>query len=338
MSDKKEKNISKRRKRRYKKRVKSSVKITLLVILVVSVIGSYAGIKVYQLKNAVNPYGDVDSANITEEDDGEILLDGEKATYRVLDVDDGEAILISFGTTEVLIDTGSSKGSVKLGKELKGKIVGTLDYLILTSPDERRVGGLKLVADSYKIGTTIYAPSIEDSSEIRSIAWKASEWLVPAKSTSYDLGEDATLSLLLPKVSSDDPADKSVITYFTLGDVGCLSLSDAGKEEVSRAMEGVGDVSLLVLGKFGDLKIYNLVEGLKSVRECVLSTDKDVSPELAEACRDLIVTKDGTAEFSVSSEEGVTYIVRDEGEADTKDAAEDEAGEEDSSEEMDPID
>ena len=299
-----EKNISKRTKRRYKRRLKTSVKIGIVAFIFFVIMGAYIGIRVYQLKNYVNPFGEVDKKEDEVEDDlGTIEV---AASYDILDVGAGEAILAKCGSFEALIDTGPKGSEDKLMKALEGKVTGKLDYLILTSPTEGRTGGIETVVNSFNVDTVIIGDfGDEKDAVLRRINGKASSF-EDGVSSSFDFGEGATLFIIKPEVSSSDAGDRSLVTYFKVDQKGFIAFSDAGKEEVARALSGIERCDVIVFPQYGQSEAVPKIEEQISAAYYIASTGKDSdfpSEELQKQYYNKIFTtsENGTITFTVNN-------------------------------------
>lgn len=77
----------------------------------------------------------------------------------VIDVGQGDAVLIQTGKENILVDGGNKgKGSVVLAY-LKRKNIKTLDAVVSTHPDADHVGGLAAVINNMKV-KSVYAPRV----------------------------------------------------------------------------------------------------------------------------------------------------------------------------------
>ena len=248
------KSRTKHQKRRRRVRLRTSARNALVVILCVLALGGYMAYRYYQGVQNRAAFGDVSGPEVEEDGDSFKLVEG-TVSCTVFNVGAGDAILLKSKDKEALIDTGTEKSADALVKSLKSKVDGSLDYLILTSPAEGRLGGLAKVCD---ITTCIVGEMGEQEKYVWSNLSDKGK-IVNGDNLSYDIGDAATLFVIKPEVSSDDPLDRSLVTYFTFGGTGFLSLSDAGKEEISRAFGSVGTVNTVVLSRNGNAKVNAVV-------------------------------------------------------------------------------
>lgn len=344
-----DKNISKRKKRRYRRRLKTSVKIWSLVIIFILFMGSYIGIRVYQLKNYVNPFGDVGSADSVD-DPIEVETVNVSASYNIFDVGDGESILMKCGDKEALVDTGSAESAADLVKKLEGKISGDLDYLVLTSPSEKRLGGVPAVLRKYNVKNCIHADYSSGDDKESELDLKLRGWfggkstkVITGESTSYDIADGVTMFIIKPEVSSSDLNDKSLVTYFKAGELSAIAFSDAGKEEIARALSGIDGSDVVVFPQFGQSQMVPRIKDSVYSNYYVASASKESgfpTPEISEIYYSTVYStgKSGDITFNIEGMELTSSLDDQEytdEEASTEDAAskEDEAASERAQEE-----
>lgn len=249
--DTKRKKIQKRRERRRRRRLKSSVKIFLACFVLVVLVGGYKGALIYKQLHAPDNTGNIEVAVPSEVDVFDRTEEvGTPAQYWVLDVGKGESIFVKSGDKEVLIDTGGQKAGKLVVDEIRNYIDGDLDYLIITSPDKGRIGGIKDIFKSFNVSETIIGELGNQKSKVRQQI-SASKKIVDAKDMTLDLGEGIELTIFRPNVSSNDIKDQSLMTYFHYGQTGFLAESDAGTEEEARVLPSIGDCSAVVLSRYG---------------------------------------------------------------------------------------
>lgn len=295
---------NKSRKRR-KKRLKKSIKLTIFILIILMIIGVYEGISYYLSLSEADPHGTIEDAipaEDEEKDDYE-LSTTPKADYWILNVGDGEAIFLRIGSTEALIDTGSSEYADKMVKTVKSHITGELDYVIITNGDKGRTGGIEKLYKSVKVKNTILGPvgDSKKSAEIKKLIGDNGT-IINGKPTILDLEEGATLSIFKPEVSSDDIRDRSLMTSFTYGDTKFVSESDAGVEEEAKLIGLVQNCDVVVLSRYGNNSSNKVDLG---ERYAVISTKKkvsDLSDRILEKYSALYTTsKSGTIKFSSDS-------------------------------------
>lgn len=244
-------NREKRQKRRRRRKVKSSFRVGAIIAVCAVLAAAYIGYDIYTKATAADQYGDVGKKKV--EEDVTFTLTKGAATYTVFDVGKGEAILIQRNGVDVLVDTGTKESAADLCKKLKKKVSGKIEYLILSSPTEGRIGGIEEVFSNFDIGTCVIGEMGDQEKRVWAQTAKA-EKIVNGDNLSYDVGDAATLFVIKPGVSSDEPLDRSLVTYFSFGTTGFLALSDAGREEISRSFGNVSACNVIVLSRNGDLR------------------------------------------------------------------------------------
>ena len=313
------KNIERRKRRRYKKRVKTSVKLGVLAFLIIVGLSSWIGYRIYLMKTYVNPFGEVETADdyVEIDDDVEMGTITKPASYEILDLDGGEGIFLRCGNVEALIDTGNEKSTEKLMAALKGNVRGNLDYLVLTAPSAQRTGGVSAVAKEYQIGTCILGELGEAGKRKvgQDIGGKADR-IIAGKSASYDFGEGVTLFVIKPDVSSSDIKDKSLVTYFKVKDIGFIAFSDAGREEVARALTGIQSCEAVVLPQHGEGDSIKKISKTVTASNFIASAAKDSgfpSAELEEMFYSRVfgTGKSGTISYLIYNDDAICSLDED---------------------------
>lgn len=81
--------------------------------------------------------------------------DTQKLKLYVLDIGQGDAILIMRGTEEMLVDGGPGKKVIEELGEVMPFYDRKIEKVVLTHPDADHLGGLNFVLDSYEIGEVV---------------------------------------------------------------------------------------------------------------------------------------------------------------------------------------
>lgn len=267
--------IAKRRRRRRQRRMKLSAKIAIVCIICVNALAIYAGVNYYKMKHAPDPYGMMqdlrgggnkgNTYDVTED----VMAD---AQYWVIDTGDGESIYVKSGKTDILIDTGSEEDGKAVIDAVQKEISGDLDYLIITSPSYRRIGGFGAVCDTLKPANIITCDLGDKRSEL--VAAAGGRKLQDGKNKTLTLSENSSFTIFKPEVSSKDPYDQSLMTYFKYGDTGFFAESDAGEEEESRVLGRVNECNALVLARGGSDEVNQHIKEVNATMY-IISARKD---------------------------------------------------------------
>lgn len=246
--------IVKKRQRRRRRRLRPAFKVFLFFFILVIGGAAYLGISYYQAKHAPDPYGQLDDIQTTQNSTYDLSEDVmPDAKYWIINAGDGHAIFIQCGSIDILMDTGSDPEAESILKAIKGEVRGNLDYLLITSTSEKRTGGISKINSELKPERIITCPLGDKERSIKKLV-KGTE-IEEGTNTTLTITENGALSILLPEVSSDDPLDQSLMTFFRYGDTSFFSESDAGEEEEARVIEQIGQCDVLVLSRGGSDKV-----------------------------------------------------------------------------------
>lgn len=159
-----------------------------------------------------------------------------------LDVGQGDAILISQGGNQILIDGGKSG---KTALEKLGKYIPfwdrTIEVLVATHPDQDHIGGLIDVAKTYNIETVLETGAKSDSQTFK--AWEEEINKKPARKVEamkgavvkFPGGSEAKILYPFSPVNPEDKSNSnqySVVIKLTMGENSFLFTGDlpAGQE------------------------------------------------------------------------------------------------------------
>ena len=184
-------------------------------------------------------------------------------TVKMLNVGQGDSILIETPEQTVLIDTSDVDEREKLAKELKKAGVTKIDKVILTHPHADHIGGMDVILNgSYHVGS-IYDNGMPSASKlfigylkkakaqgIQRQGLKAGDVL--------DLGGGARFEVLAPSADlvakgqakgyKHDPNNESVVGRLVFGGFTMMFTGDAEKDAEAAILQGHrDDVKSLVL-------------------------------------------------------------------------------------------
>jgi competence protein ComEC len=156
-----------------------------------------------------------------------------------MDVGQGDAVLISQGSQQILIDGGPSGEAVcsQLSRHMPFWD-RTIDLLILTHPHADHLSGLLEVLQRYRVKQVLYADIDYDSPQASQ--WKTLISQKPIKVSIAQAGQQitfgkASLQILNPPVplftgTDSDIDNNGIVTRLTIGKVSFLFMADARQE------------------------------------------------------------------------------------------------------------
>jgi competence protein ComEC len=192
---------------------------------------------------------------------------GGVATIAVLDVDQGQAVaVISPGGQAALIDAGRSQARVEdeLAPYLRSLGVNSLEYLILSHPDQDHVGGMPAVLELFDVATWVdpgipttnqtYGASVEMvlDQDIDAVRARQGEVL--------NLGDAVRIELLWPQddfIRSDgepDSNENSAVVRITFAGVSILVPGDLETRGEAALVEQLAEdlqSDVLIVGHHG---------------------------------------------------------------------------------------
>ncbi len=178
---------------------------------------------------------------------------GAPLTVKVLDVGQGDAILIRTKDQVALIDTGDVPARDKLVAMLKSQGISTIDKLIITHPHADHIGGAAAVFDNFTV-KQIYDSGQKTTSNLykqylTQIQKKNIPFTVVTAGTIIDLGNESTLKVLAPEKpflsgNDSDLNNNSVVAKLIYRGFSMLLTGDAEKESEERMLGGKDAASL----------------------------------------------------------------------------------------------
>lgn len=158
-----------------------------------------------------------------------------------LDVGQGDAILITQGNVQMLIDGGKDG---KLLLEKLGKFIPfwdrNIEEIVATHPDQDHIGGLIDVLKYYKVGAVLETKATSDSETYKAweeaVAREGAQSIEAVKGTAMKFSDVAEAEVLYPfsPIGSSDKSSNnqySVIIKLTVGQDSFLFTGDLPKEQ-----------------------------------------------------------------------------------------------------------
>ncbi|QDR79575.1 ComEC/Rec2 family competence protein [Sporomusa termitida] len=171
---------------------------------------------------------------------------GAPLTVQVLDVGQGDAILIRTHEQVVLIDTGDVPARDKLVRMLKSQGIATVDKLIITHPHADHIGGAAALFANFTVRQVYDSGQKTTSNLYRQYLTQISKHKIPftvvAAGTTIELGNEAVLSVLAPEQpfiggSEPDLNNNSIVAKLIYGNFSMLLTGDAEKESEARLLK-----------------------------------------------------------------------------------------------------
>ncbi len=167
-----------------------------------------------------------------------VQLDGEQtAAVHMIDVGQGDSILIQTGDKTVLIDAGERDQGQTVCDYLKSAGVEKLDLVIATHPHADHIGGLAQVLEQFS-ASEILMPRLTDDMVPTTAVFRRLMEAIEKQSISataaqpglvYDLGGEVFLTVLSPVDDYEDLNDYSVVCRLDSGETSFLFTGDAEK-------------------------------------------------------------------------------------------------------------
>ena len=151
-------------------------------------------------------------------------------TVCVMEVGQGDAVLVRCAGETLLVDAGPNAAEYHLLAELRAMGIHRLDVLVLTHPDEDHIGGADVILDELSV-ERIYMPALaaEDETFTRfgEAADRSGAEICRARSGDhFSLGE-ADVTFLAPLDLQGSSNDSSTVLRISCGEVSALLMGDA---------------------------------------------------------------------------------------------------------------
>jgi competence protein ComEC len=192
---------------------------------------------------------------------GAALADAPYSVH-VIDVGQGDAMLLLCDAGAVLIDTGTNDSEAALRTYLDSCGVERIAYLIISHPHDDHMGGADMVLREYEVETLVMSDLPPDSdvgaSFTQALAGSDASLVVPQVGEVLELGPLRMTVLAPPDGGYPDANDNSLILRCEMGATALLCTGDAGEEVerwlLDRCDPAALDVDLLKAGHHGSKK------------------------------------------------------------------------------------
>ena len=177
----------------------------------------------------------------------------------VIDVGQGDAMLLMSEDATILIDAGTNQSEGTLRAHLDFCDVERIDYFVISHPHEDHMGGADMVLREYDVQTLIMLDLAPDAdvgmSFTTALLQSEAQVLVPAAGEVLELGDLRLIVLAPPEGGFSDGNDNSLVVRCEYGDVSLLAVGDAERDVeawlLTNADASLLDVDLLKAGHHG---------------------------------------------------------------------------------------
>lgn len=144
-----------------------------------------------------------------------------------IDVGQGDAILIRYKATEMLIDCGKNSEGQIVVDFLKQKKVSELEYLMETHQESDHIGGCDEVLQQIKTDAVISSGEIKDTTSYRDVVSQMDieQSIIAHEGSKWNIGP-ATLEVIETNSTNEDSNLNSIVSLLTYGNTKILLTGD----------------------------------------------------------------------------------------------------------------
>ncbi|MBQ8510359.1 MAG: MBL fold metallo-hydrolase [Clostridia bacterium] len=157
----------------------------------------------------------------------------------VIDVGQGDSILIRSADGTILIDAGTNAAEDDLRAYLDACGVQTIDYFVCTHPHEDHIGGADMVINRYDVDTVLMMPTESSTATVTRLLDAIEEQdvtlVTPELSESFRVGQMAFTVLAPEAEMADSGNNASIVVKLMWGATSFLFTGDA-EAEAERAI------------------------------------------------------------------------------------------------------
>ncbi|MCL4533758.1 MAG: MBL fold metallo-hydrolase [Bacteroidetes bacterium] len=185
---------------------------------------------------------------------------GQELLLAMLDVGQADSVLLrSPAGRTMLIDAGNEAADVNrvILPFLKARGITSLDYLVLTHPDQDHVGGMPALLDAFPVGSFVDSvqPGITNQSYLHTLQRVQGKGIKPVKARrgqpALELGASTEVQVLAPEeplIGGSSPTNNnSIVLRVTYGGVSALLTGDMEHEEEQRLLDHRDDLRSQIL-------------------------------------------------------------------------------------------
>lgn len=165
-------------------------------------------------------------------------------TVKVLDIGQGDAILIRAAGQTVLVDTGDIEHRDKIVAYLKKEGISTIDKVIITHPHADHLGGMPGILENFKVGQIYDSGRTATTALYRQYLSAVSKKNVPftvvSPGNEIIIADNIKLKIFAPDksfISDPEINNSSIVAKLIYNNFSMLLTGDAEKESESRMLK-----------------------------------------------------------------------------------------------------
>ncbi|MBR3967077.1 MAG: MBL fold metallo-hydrolase [Clostridia bacterium] len=190
-----------------------SLKIELIILAIFVIIAGY------------NYYQKMKSAELVDD----------TVELHIIDVGQGDSVLIKTKAGNILIDAGTGESEEALSHYLYSVGVDSFEYCIFTHPHEDHIGGADMIMENYDVRNVIISPAVTDTVTferlIDALERSDANIIEAVPDSKYSVG-DVEIMIMGPiELEDRDLNNSSVITRVSYGAVRMMFTGDAEKKQ-----------------------------------------------------------------------------------------------------------
>lgn len=215
---------------RFLRKMPLAISIILVLLAVAYLVMDYMDISLWSLFNRRDPV------------DGQV-------TVHIIDIGQGDSILIETPEGYMLIDTGENDEEDALRSYLRNMGIHTIDYFVMTHAHSDHIGGADMILDEFKVENIVYdnCNNYYSSKLVDQINAEGANIIDPSQKQKIFMG-DAEFTVLYATNDTedfgDDKNDYSIVLRLDYGESSFVFTGDATTKVESNILEAFNSYEL----------------------------------------------------------------------------------------------